>query len=63
MPDITNIRERAGEMVVKSTGDSSRGPRFKSQHLHNGFQLSETPVLGDMTSYSGLYGLYMHVVH
>lgn len=31
-----------------STGHSSRGPRFNSQHLHGSSQLSVTLVLGDL---------------
>jgi hypothetical protein len=33
--------------VLKSTGCSSRGPHFNSQHPHDGSQLYVTPVPGD----------------
>ena len=36
--------------MVKSTGCSSRGPRFNSQHSHGSSQLFVTPVPGDLTS-------------
>ena len=35
--------------VVMSTGCSSKGPRFNSQHPHGSSQLSVTPVPGDLT--------------
>ena len=35
--------------VVKSTGCSSRGPQFNSQHPHGSSQLSVTPASGDPT--------------
>ena len=35
--------------VVKSTGYSSRGPRFNSQHPLGSSQQSVTPVPGDLT--------------
>lgn len=44
--------ERAPE--VKSTGCFSRGPRFSSQHLHDGLQSPITPVLGNQNP--GLQG-------
>ena len=36
-------------LAVKSTGCSSRWPRFNSQHPHDSSQLSVTPVAGDLT--------------
>lgn len=42
--------------VVKSTRCSSRKPRFNSQHLRGGSQLSVTPVCSYLT-------LYWHVQH
>lgn len=35
--------------MVNSTGYSSRGHGFNSEHLHGGLLLSVTPVLGDLT--------------
>jgi hypothetical protein len=40
--------------VVKSTGCSSRGPRFNSQHLHGSSQLSATPVPGEYEAHETL---------
>jgi hypothetical protein len=37
----------------KSTGCSSRGPGFDSQHLHGGSQPPMTPVPGDLLAISG----------
>jgi hypothetical protein len=36
--------------VVTSTGCSSKGPEFSSQHPYGNSQLSVTPVSGDLTS-------------
>lgn len=43
-------------MVVKSTSCSLRGHSFNSQHLHGLPQLSEIPVPGEPTPFSGLCG-------
>jgi hypothetical protein len=44
----------------KSTGSSSRGPAFDSQHPHCSSQPSITPVLGYLVLSSGLYRLMLH---
>ena len=46
-----------GGSGVKSTGYSSRGPGFNSQHLHDSSHLSVTPVPGDLTQ------IYMQAKH
>ena len=46
------------DSVVKSTGCSSRGPRFEPQHPHVGSQPSITPAPGDLVTSSGLEGHY-----
>ena len=46
--------------MLKSTGCSSRGPEFNSQHPHGGSQPSVTPVQGDPTSFGGLHGDSVH---
>lgn len=48
---------------VKSTGYSSRGPRFMSQHPLHGSQLSVIKVVRDLMPPSGFHGHCMHVVH
>ena len=48
--------------VVKSTG-SCPGPRFNSQHPHDGSQLPVTPVPGDPMSSSGFCEHCMHMLH
>ena len=45
-----NSRGWRDDSAVKSTGCSSRGPGFNSQHLHGSSQLSVTPVPGDVMS-------------
>lgn len=42
--------------MVKSTACSSRGPRFNSQHPHDGTQLSVTPDPGDLTPFLAFTG-------
>ena len=42
--------------VVRCTGCSSRGPRFDSQHPHDGSQPSVTLVPGDLMPSSGIQG-------
>jgi hypothetical protein len=41
--------------VIKSTGCSSRGPGFDSQHLYGISELPVTPILGDRTLGSTKY--------
>ena len=41
--------------VVKSTGCSSRGPGFDSQHLYGTSEQPVTPILGDQTLDSTKY--------
>ena len=45
---------------LRSTGCSSRGPRFNSQHPHGSSQVSVTPVPGDLIPSSGLHGHQAH---
>ena len=44
------------DLAVKSTGCSSRGPKFYSQHPCNSSQLTVTPVQRDPTPSSGCHG-------
>lgn len=41
------LRDRGDGLAIKSTGCSSRGHWFNSQHPHDNSQLPVTPVLGD----------------
>lgn len=47
--------------AIKSTGCSSRVPRFDSQHPHGGSELPVTPVPGELTPSLGSTGVC--VVH
>ena len=42
---------------------SSRWPRFHSQHPHNGSQPSVTPVPGNLTPSSDLFGHQKHTLY
>ena len=55
--------ERWMTSVLRSTGYSSRGPWFDSQHSHNGSQQSEMPVLGVTTPSLGFCRYCICVVH
>ena len=50
------LKEKFGgdDSIVKSTGCSSIGPRFDSQHPHGSSQQSVTPVPRDLIPSSGL---------
>ena len=52
-----------GGSAGKSTGCSSRGPKFSSQHLHGSTLPLVTLVLGDLMPPFGLCGHCTHVVH
>lgn len=48
---IKKLSQRAVEVAQQLRGGcSSRGPQFKSQHLHGSLHLSVTPVLADLAS-------------
>jgi hypothetical protein len=50
--NIKNILVRGGwrdDSMAKSSGCSSRGPRFNSQHPHGSSKLSATPIPGNLT--------------
>jgi hypothetical protein len=47
--------------VVENTGCFSKGPRFDSQHPHDGSEPSETPVPGALMLSSGLCGHQPHM--
>jgi hypothetical protein len=49
--------------AVRSTGCSSRGPGFHSQHLHSSSQPSVTPFSVDLMPSSGLFRHCMYMVH
>jgi hypothetical protein len=57
-----NVERRDGS-VFKSTGCSSRGPRFNSQHPYNGSQISVTPVPGNITPSSGFLRHCVHLTY
>jgi hypothetical protein len=50
-----NIRSGGSGAAVKSSGSSSRGPEFNSQHPYGNSQLSVTPVLGVMPLHRHTY--------
>jgi hypothetical protein len=61
-PCLTTGDKGARELVqcsAKSTGCSSRGPRFYSQHIY-AVKTTVTPVLGYMTPFSGFLGYQTH---
>lgn len=56
-------RDYIDTSVVKSTGQSYRGPRFDSHYPHGAHKLLVAPVPGNPTTSSGLCGQCTHVVH
>ena len=49
------------DSMFKSTGCSSRGPRFNSQYPYCGPQTPITPDIGDLVFSFGLLGYQAHV--